>query len=167
VRRTNLPRAAPTGVRRVLDYGRLLVPVASEHARSLNAADLACSLAAEAHARIMFVSVIEVAPDLPLDAHMTAEEADARAALVEAEAIANSYGIPARSRAVRGREAGEEIVTQATRAASEIIVLGATRHRRSTPHAPVFGTTVQYVLKHAPCRVLVASGLDAMSVSAR
>jgi nucleotide-binding universal stress UspA family protein len=37
---------------------------------------------------------------------------------------------------------------------AEIIVLGAPRGR----HRAIFGHTVDYVLKHAPSRVMVAAG---------
>ena len=39
---------------------------------------------------------------------------------------------------------------------SEIIVLGATRKSERMRKA-IFGSTVDYVLKHAPCRVMVVS----------
>ncbi len=38
---------------------------------------------------------------------------------------------------------------------AEIIVMGAPRRRRA--HAPIFGGTTDYVLKHAPCRVMVVA----------
>jgi nucleotide-binding universal stress UspA family protein len=38
-----------------------------------------------------------------------------------------------------------------------VIVLGAPR----APRREIFGKTVDYVLKHAPCRVIVAAGRKA------
>ncbi len=143
--------------RRRVSYHRPLVPVAPGNAFALAAVDLACSLAAESRARITLLAVIEVPVDMPLTARMFEDEAAARVALAQAEATANSYGLASTTRIVRGREAGEEIVAHATHARSDVIVLGAKRHRRSNPLAPIFGTTVQHVLKHAGCRVMVAS----------
>jgi nucleotide-binding universal stress UspA family protein len=60
-------------------------------------------------------------------------------------------------RVVRGRHAGREIVKEADRRQSEIVVLGAPRGR----HRDIFGKTVDYVLKNAPCRVMVAAGKKA------
>ncbi len=57
-------------------------------------------------------------------------------------------------RLVRSRNAGRAIVEEAERRQSEIIVLGAPRSR----HRRIFGHTVDYVLKQAPCRVMVAAG---------
>ena len=53
--------------------------------------------------------------------------------------------------------AGRAIVDEATRRQAEIVVLGAPRGR----HKAIFGKTVDYVLKNAPCRVMVAAGKKA------
>ena len=47
--------------------------------------------------------------------------------------------------------------TRPTRRQAEIVVLGAPRGR----HRAIFGKTVDYVLKNAPCRVMVAAGKKA------
>ena len=48
-----------------------------------------------------------------------------------------------------------------TRRGSEIIVMGGPRRvRLSLGKRPIFGDTVDFVLKHAPCRVMVAAGRD-------
>ena len=60
-------------------------------------------------------------------------------------------------RLVRARNAGRAIVEEAERRQAEIIVLGAPRGR----HRQIFGQTVDYVLKNAPCRVMVAAGKKA------
>jgi nucleotide-binding universal stress UspA family protein len=54
---------------------------------------------------------------------------------------------------LRGRNAGA-IVEEAERRNAEIVVMGTLR----LPHArrsEIFGKTVDYVLRHAPCRVMV------------
>ena len=71
-----------------------------------------------------------------------------------ARAIGAPYGVRIVARIVRARHAGRAIVEEAERRVSEIIVLGAPRGR----HRAIFGHTVDYVLKHAPCRVMVAAG---------
>jgi len=45
---------------------------------------------------------------------------------------------------------------EANRRGSEIIVIGATR-KSERMRQGIFGSTVDYVLKHAPCRVMVVS----------
>ena len=64
------------------------------------------------------------------------------------------------TRVVRARAAGRAIVEDALGRDAELIVVGAprVRLRRGTP---VFGRTVDYVLKRSPTRVLVAAGRQA------
>jgi nucleotide-binding universal stress UspA family protein len=119
--------------------------------------DIACRLAAEHGASVTAMTVIEVPVELPLDAHMLEEEAEAKRVLEVAQAIAACNGVSASAQLVRGRKAGEAIVEEAGRANTEIIVLRAPRKRRTSRRARLFGGTVDFVLKHAPCRVMVAA----------
>ena len=98
--------------------------------------------------------MIVVPLELPLDADLTAELEEAHELLDKARAIAEPYGVRVVERVVRGRNAGRAIVEEADRRAAEIVVLGAPRGA----HRAIFGHTVDYVLKHAPCRVMVAAG---------
>jgi len=60
-------------------------------------------------------------------------------------------------RLVRARSAGPAIVEEAERRGSEIIVIGTPRKALTGAQRAVFGRTVDYVLRHAPCRVMVAA----------
>ncbi len=118
---------------------------------------IACQLAAEHRASVTAFTVIEVPSELPLDAHMIDEEEEAKQLLAEAQAIGDVYGVSVAPRVVRARWAGAAIVEEASKVASEIIVLRAPRTKRASRRAPIFGRTVDHVLKHAPCRVMVAA----------
>jgi APA family basic amino acid/polyamine antiporter len=83
--------------------------------------------------------------------------ANADRELDEARAIGDSYGIAVIPRLVRGRSAGQAIVEEARRRGSEIIVVGAARKEIGRRGRAVFGQTVDYVLKNAPCRVMVTA----------
>jgi basic amino acid/polyamine antiporter, APA family len=138
-----------------LEYRNILVPVKPGRA-SEEAIDLACRLAAERRASITALSVVVVPLELPLDAHeLDDEERRALEALDAAAAIAELYGVDANERLVRTRSAGRAIVDEATSRHTEIIVMGAPR---SSGRRGVFSDTVDFVLKHAPCRVMVAAG---------
>ena len=114
-------------------------------------------MAAERGARIAAVTVLEIPLDLPLSAELPEEEALANRELDEARAIGDSYGISVIPRLVRGRNAGAEIVREAERRGTEIIVIGAPRRVVGRRKRAVFGHTVDYVLKNAPCRVMVTA----------
>jgi basic amino acid/polyamine antiporter, APA family len=122
--------------------------------------DVACRLAGERGSRVVAVTVVEVPLDLPLDAYLPEQVEEANRQLDEARAIGASYGIRVIGRIVRARRAGRAIVDEAERRTSEIVVMGAPRRRRSARKA-IFGDTVDFVLKHAPTRVMVAAGSEA------
>jgi APA family basic amino acid/polyamine antiporter len=145
----------PVGPAIALEYRNILVPV-SEALESEEAVDLAARLAAERGASIAALSVVEVPLELPLDARLPAEERRADALLDEARAIGDSYSVDVRARLVRARNAGRAIVDEAERRNTEIIVMGAPRKGRAG-RGTIFGGTVDFVLKHAPCRVMVAA----------
>ncbi len=143
-----------------LDYRSILVPIAPGYP-SDEAMDVACRLAGERRAWIVAETVIEVPLELPLDAYLPERVDEANAQLDEASAIGQSYGVNVTERIVRARNAGRAIVDEATRRGSEIIVMGGPRRvRLSVGKRPIFGDTVDFVLKHAPCRVMVATGKD-------
>ena len=121
------------------------------------AIDLAARLAAERGATIVALRVVVVPLDLPLDADVSEQEELADRLLDEARNQAELYGVRMIERLVRARSAGRAIVEEAERRQSEIVVLGAPRAERKQ----IFGPTADYVLKHAPCRVMVAAGTKA------
>jgi APA family basic amino acid/polyamine antiporter len=157
---TQTVKAPPAyGPALALEYRRLLVPVLPGPA-SDEALDVAASLAAERSAQIAAVTVLEIPLDLPLAAELPEEEAAANRELDEARAIGDSYGIAVIPRLIRGRSAGATIVAEAARRGTEIIVIGAPRKDLTRGKRAVFGRTVDYVLKNAPCRVLVVAAQE-------
>ena len=122
---------------------------------------MAASLAAERGAQIAAITVLEVPLDQPLDVSFDADEALSNRELDEARAIGDSYGVTVIPRLVRERSAGEAIVAEAARRGTELIVIGALRKEVGRRKRAVFGATVDYVLKNAPCRVLVTASTEA------
>jgi nucleotide-binding universal stress UspA family protein len=147
----------PIGPGVALEYRNVLVPIVHRR-ESEEAVDLACRLATERGAAIAAVTVLEVPLELPLDAALPDEtELRAHDLLDEARAIGDAYGVDVVGRLIRERRAGRAIVDEATRRNSEIIVMGAPRRDVRRRSGRIFGDTVDFVLKHAPCRVMVAA----------
>lgn len=142
-------------------YRNVVVPMLEEvHAE--HAVEVACRLAADRHGSITAISVIEVPPLLPLDAHMKDEEADVRMVQNRAVAIGDAYGVPVVTRVVRAREAGAAVLDELEHGGADLVVIGAMRTPRTNKRAVPFGRDVQRVLRKAPCRVmLVAAALGA------
>jgi APA family basic amino acid/polyamine antiporter len=143
-----------------LEYRNILVPI-SPGDPSDEAMDVACRLATERGATIVAVTVVEVPLELSLETDLPEQVDEANHQLDEARAIGESYGLRVVGRIVRARSAGRAIVDEAARRGSEIIVMGAPRRSRPTRRSDIFGGTADFVLKHAPTRVMVAASRSA------
>ena len=154
---TETIKAPPAfGAALALEYRRIVVPIVPGRP-SDDALDVACRLAAERGARVVAFTVIEVPLELPLDADLPEEERRANDELDEAIAIGETYGVRVTARLVRGRSASAEIVREAQRREAEIIVLGSPRKDLTSRRRGVFGSTVDRVMRKAPCRVMVTA----------
>jgi nucleotide-binding universal stress UspA family protein len=99
--------------------------------------------------------VIRVPLDRPLEADLTDQEEAAAASLAEARMLGADHGVDVRVETIRARSIGEAIVSEATRRGNDLIVCGsAPRWRRQSRF---FSPTVEYVLRKAPCEVLVVA----------
>jgi basic amino acid/polyamine antiporter, APA family len=115
----------------------------------------AVKLAQERGAEVEALHVIRVPLDTALDAELDREEESATASLAEAQLLGADYGVQVRGETVRARSIGEAIVNEAERSGADLIVLGsAPRWRRQSRF---FSPTVEYVLRKAPCEVLVVA----------
>ena len=148
VERVVLPEAVASDI----DYDQILVPIVGSRITD-EMMVLACQLATEKESSIDALYVIEVPMNLPLDARLAAQRARAQGVMTAAKAIADQFGILMRPHIVTARGAGRAIVDVADERKSEVIIIGSVRKRRVGEF--VFGNTVNYVLQHAPCEVLV------------
>ena len=119
--------------------------------------------------RLDLVYVIEVPLTLPLDAELPPErEEEARRALERAREVGEEYeDVEVSTEVVRAREVGAGIVEAARRSGAEAIVIGGEPPSKIKGGA-VFGgigaakpaeigAATEYVLKKAPCRVLLTA----------
>ncbi len=120
-------------------------------------------------ARLDLVYVIEVPLTLPLDAELPqAREAEARRALERAREVGEEYeDVEVSTEVVRARDVGAGIVEAARRSGAEAIVIGgepptkirggATLGGIGAARPAEIGAATQYVLKKAPCQVLLTA----------
>jgi APA family basic amino acid/polyamine antiporter len=119
--------------------------------------------------------VFEVPVALPLDARLPdAQLQRARRALARAKEVGEEYeGVEVATATVRARRAGQAIVDEARRRGVEVIVLGAeeaTRIRSGAllggsggPLDNFVGEITKYVIRKAPCRVILTAPAAATS----
>ena len=135
-------------------YERILVPVKLGQIGEEMLAT-AIRLAEERGCSVRALHVIKVPLELPLDAELTDEEEKAEASLAEAKLLAAEHGVEVEGEIVRGRAIGEAIVDQASGDGVDLILMGsAPRWRRQSRF---FSPTVDYVLRRAPCEVMVVT----------
>jgi APA family basic amino acid/polyamine antiporter len=135
-------------------YERILVPVKLGQIGEEMLAT-AIRLAEERGCSVRALHVIKVPLELPLDAELTDEEEKAEASLAEAKLLAAEHGVEVEGEIVRGRAIGEAIVDEAAGNGVDLILLGsAPRWRRQSRF---FSPTVDYVLRRAPCEVMVVT----------
>ena len=142
-----------------VEYRMIVVPV-TRSAETEEALVAAARLAAERGATVATVHVIEVPFHLPLDGDLPEEEAEAGRLLDDTQAFLESYGVRAVTRLVRARSAARAIVEEAERRNAELVVAGA-RRRRARAGEPIFGSTVERLLRESPARVLLAAAKEA------
>jgi len=83
------------------------------------------------------------------------EERLAAETLAEASALAEENDVAMRGYSVRTRSIGAAVVEQAREVGADLIVIGSgARWRR---HSRFFSPTVEYVLRKAPCEVMIVS----------
>jgi len=115
----------------------------------------AVKLAQESGASVWALHVIRVPMDRPLDDEIPDEDENAAAALSEAQMLGADHRVEVKGKTVRARSIGEAIVGQAEELGVDLIVVGsAPKWRRQSRF---FSPTVEYVLKKAPCEVLVVA----------
>jgi nucleotide-binding universal stress UspA family protein len=115
----------------------------------------AVKLAAEHGATVEALHVVRVPLELPLDAPMEQQDGEAEASLEEARLLGADNGVAVVGTTIRARAIGKAIVQHAIETRADLIVLGSSPRwrRRST----FFSPTVDYVLRTAPCEVLIVA----------
>jgi basic amino acid/polyamine antiporter, APA family len=115
----------------------------------------AIRLAEERGCSVHALHVIRVPLDQPLDAELTDQEERAAASLADAKLLASEHGVEVEGEIVRARAIGEAIVDRASQNSVDLILLGSSpRWRRQSRF---FSPTVDYVLRRAPCEVMVVT----------
>src|SRR5918994_2075835 len=113
----------------------------------------AVRLAEEHGASLTALHVVLVPLNEGLDAPLHDEEERAASSLAEAKLLAAEHGVEVDTEVVRARAIGAAVIGHALERGADLIVMGSSpRWRRQSR---LFGPTVEYVLRKAPCEVMV------------
>lgn len=136
----------------MIDVHRILVPVAGSPADE-EALQLACSLAKKNKAKIWVVYVILLKRSLPVDAEVDVEISRGEAILDHIESIAEDMDCNVETDLLQARDAGPTIIEEAADHSVDLIIMGIKYKQRLGQFS--MGDVVPYVLKNAPCRVIL------------
>ncbi len=135
-----------------MEFHKILVPVIGTEADE-EAIKLACRLAKKDKAEIWAFYVIAVERALPLDAEIESEIRKAEVILAHIEAVAKEQDCEVVTDLLQARELASTIVDEAVEREVDLILMGVTYERRFGQFS--LGDVVPYVLKNAPCRVIL------------
>jgi APA family basic amino acid/polyamine antiporter len=140
------------------DFGRILVPMKLGDIGEEMVAT-AIALAKDRGAAIEAITVVRVPRKFELEGELPPDvAARVDASLEEARALGADHGVEVLGDVVRARSIGHAIVDEAERRHADLIVLGSSpRWRRQSRF---FSPTVDFVLRNAPCEVLVVAFPD-------
>jgi len=135
-----------------MEFSKILVPVAGTEADE-EAVKLACRLAKKDKGKIWSVCVITIKRSLPLDAEIESEIREAEAILDHIERVAEEQDYEVETDILQAREAGPAIIDEAVERNINLILMGVKYKSRFGQFS--LGNVVPYVLKNAPCPVIL------------
>jgi APA family basic amino acid/polyamine antiporter len=134
-----------------VEYRSILVPF-EDDPFSENTVATAVRLASRKRRGIHVVSMLNVPPHLPIDAPLPRQQEKAQAKIERAKLI-GGMRVTGHVQRIRPGQAPKTIIEEAEQIKASAIVMQLT-YRNGTP---LYGKTLQGVLGHRPCRVLVAA----------
>ena len=138
-------------------FAAVIVPLERLDAIAEETMATACRLALEAGAAVVGVSAIYVPVRESLDTEMPEREAEVAAVQEMAASLAEEYGVEYRRVVTRTRSPGRLVVDAAVEHEAGLIIVGSPQKHRvaRSLHEEFFGQTVDFILRKAPCRVIV------------
>ncbi len=135
-----------------MEFHKILVPVIGTEADE-EAMRLACRLAKRDKGKILAIYSIKVKRDLPLDAEIESEIEKAEYILDHIEMVAEEQDYEVDTDVLQARDAGPAIIDEVVEQGADLIIMGIKYKKRFGQFS--LGHVVPYVLKNAPCPVIL------------
>ena len=135
-----------------MDFHKILVPVVGAGPEE-DTMGLACRLATKGKGKIWSVYVIAIKRALPIDAEIESEILKAETILDHIEEIAEELEFEIDTNVLQAREVGPAIIDEAVERDVNLILMGIEYKRRFGQFS--LGNVIPYVLKNAPCPVML------------
>ena len=137
---------------KVEEFNKILVPVIGTEADE-EAIRLACRLAKKNKGKIYVVYVITIKRTLPIDAEIEPEIKVGENILDRIESVAEEQDCEVETDLLQARDAGPAIIDETVEREVDLILMGVKYKKRFGQFS--LGNVVPYVLKNAPCRVIL------------
>lgn len=142
-----------SGQLKSMQFDRILVPVDGSPAGE-EAMQLACTLASKDNEGVIYaVHIISIGRSLPLDTELETEISKAEEVLARVEKVAQEEGCQIETDLLQARDVGPAIVDEAVERNVDLILIGLSYKTRFGEFS--LGEVVPYVLRNAPCRVIL------------
>ena len=135
-----------------MEFHKILVPVIGTEADE-EAMRLACRLAKRDKGKILAIYSIKIKRSLPLDAEIESEIEKAEYILDHIEMVAEEQDYEVDTDVLQAREAGPAIIDEVVERGVDLILMGIKHKTRFGQFS--LGHVVPYVLKNAPCPVIL------------
>ena len=134
---------------------RILVPVNGDVSDE-QAVRLACGLTKKNKnkGKVFVLNVVEVGRNLPVESPEPDEVDRCESILHRMESVGAEEKCAVEAEILQAREAGPAVVAEALERGADLIIMGVDYKKRHGEFR--LGDTIEYVLKNAPCRVLIS-----------
>lgn len=136
-----------------IHFEKILVP--TRGGGGTETVQIACELAKLYKAELTAVHIIEVPFSMSIETPLYYKMQEAEASIKRAEAIARDVGVEVDLQIIRSRSVSKVIVDIATEGKYDLIIIGSTMPTKTALFKNLSAVTEE-VLKHAPCKVMVA-----------
>src|SRR5947209_10389190 len=153
---TERMRTATKAMRSVSKLTHILVPLLSKNETTDRVVALAAQMVRQRNGNVEDLAIVEVPFTLPLDAHVVDDEQATLEALECAELVAIRSAIRVKKRMLKARNSGAAIVREAEEKGVDLILM-ANSPVRIRGSMQQIDPAVEYVMKNAPCEVMVLS----------
>jgi nucleotide-binding universal stress UspA family protein len=137
-----------------LVFHRILIPVTGTEADD-ETMQMACWIAKRDKSRLYAMYVITIKRSLPLEAEIESETMRAEGLLDRMEKIADAEDCQLETDLLQAREVAPTIIDEAIERKIDLILMGVKYQRRFGQFS--LGSIVPYILKNAPCQVMLYS----------
>ena len=135
-----------------MEFKSVLVPVVGNEVDE-EVMKLACQLARKEKGTVWAVSIVTVKRALPLDAEIDSQIESAEDVLERVEKVAEGEDFQVETDVLQAREVGPAIIDEAVERGIDLILMGI-KYKKSFGQFSL-GNVVPYVLKNAPCPVIL------------